>query len=274
MAYIYKIENQINKKLYIGKTLYPIEHRWKQHQYNSTKKDFKNIPLYNAIKKYGLNNFSISIVEEVKDVNILSQRQKYWIKYFNTYQKGYNATLGGDGSLIYNYDEIWLLWKKGLSIKEISKKIKCNDFVVRTVLDHHNITTQERKERGYIDGNKQAKQAVEQLHIKTNQVLQEFSSLTEAAKMVHGDSSNISKVCRGKKQTYLGYKWRYKGSPIKPKDFSSKKINQIDLKTGKIIKTYNSISEAAKDIKGDASSLSKVCRGVQKTSKGYGWSYA
>ena len=38
MAYIYKIENQINKKLYIGKTLYPIEHRWKQHQYNSTKK--------------------------------------------------------------------------------------------------------------------------------------------------------------------------------------------------------------------------------------------
>lgn len=31
MAYIYKIENDINKKLYIGKTEFSIEKRWKEH---------------------------------------------------------------------------------------------------------------------------------------------------------------------------------------------------------------------------------------------------
>jgi predicted GIY-YIG superfamily endonuclease len=31
MAYIYKIENQINGKVYIGKTLDIPEHRWKEH---------------------------------------------------------------------------------------------------------------------------------------------------------------------------------------------------------------------------------------------------
>lgn len=31
MAYIYKIENNINGKIYIGKTLNTPEQRWKEH---------------------------------------------------------------------------------------------------------------------------------------------------------------------------------------------------------------------------------------------------
>ena len=56
-GYIYLIENKINEKKYIGKTYLNIEKRWKQHCNDS--KRF-NRPLYQAMKKYGIENFSIN----------------------------------------------------------------------------------------------------------------------------------------------------------------------------------------------------------------------
>lgn len=53
-------------------------------------------PLYKAIAKYGMENFSIETIEEVED-DFLGEREIYWINYYNSYSKGYNATLGGDG---------------------------------------------------------------------------------------------------------------------------------------------------------------------------------
>lgn len=274
MPYIYKIQNIINHKLYIGKTLYTIQRRWKQHQNNSKKEYLKHIPLYAAIRKYGLENFTISIVEEVHDPKILSDRQQFWIEQYNTYFNGYNATKGGDGFLLYDHNKIWNLWEDGFSIKQISKKIGCNDYVVRSVLDNHNISTEERQKRGYVDGSSTAKQPVEQFDLNTGQVIQQFSSLSEAARSINGDSSCISKACKGKYNSHKGYGWRYKGQPLNKKDFSKRSVNQIDLKTGAILNTYTSLSQAAKAINGDASYLSKVCRGVQKSSHGYGWQYA
>lgn len=88
------------------------------------------MPLYSAMLKYGVENFSISCVEEVADENNLSEREQYWIKYFDTYNNGYNATRGGDGSVLYDYDLIWELWKQGYNIKQISNDIGCYDQVV------------------------------------------------------------------------------------------------------------------------------------------------
>ena len=72
MPYIYKISNDINDKLYIGKTLYTIERRWSQHKYNTTKQDLQHLPLYSAMKKYGIEHFSISEIEKIDDVKQLS----------------------------------------------------------------------------------------------------------------------------------------------------------------------------------------------------------
>lgn len=47
------------------------------------------------MRKYGLENFTFSILEECPQ-NKLKEREIYWIKYYNTYRKGYNATRGGD----------------------------------------------------------------------------------------------------------------------------------------------------------------------------------
>lgn len=95
MAYIYKIINKINNKIYIGKTTQSIEDRFNQHK-NKSKK--LNTHLYNAIRKYGISHFQIKIVEECDSLQ-LDEKEKYWIKYYNSTNPkiGYNMTLGGEG---------------------------------------------------------------------------------------------------------------------------------------------------------------------------------
>lgn len=91
MIGIYKIENLINGHCYIGQSV-DIKRRWRQHR-----TDYKIIdyPLYLAFRKYGLENFSFEIIEECSS-DLLNEREIYWIKYYNSYQEGYNQTQGGN----------------------------------------------------------------------------------------------------------------------------------------------------------------------------------
>lgn len=95
---IYKIENLINHKCYIGQSV-KIEQRWKNHKITAKNLNDKNYdnPLYRAIRKYGIENFSFEIIEECS-VNELNNRQRYWIKHYDSFFNGYNLTMGGDGS--------------------------------------------------------------------------------------------------------------------------------------------------------------------------------
>ena len=94
---IYKITNKINNKCYIGKSI-NIESRWKYHIENKNSIKEYNKPLYRAFRKYGIENFSFEIIEELKDYSISNEREKYWIQYYNCYgNNGYNMTSGGDG---------------------------------------------------------------------------------------------------------------------------------------------------------------------------------
>ena len=81
MSCIYKIENQINGKVYIGKTTHPIKQRWYEHKYNAIYQPNLKYHLYKAMRKYGIDNFDICCIEEVSDDNDLSERERYWIKY-------------------------------------------------------------------------------------------------------------------------------------------------------------------------------------------------
>ena len=275
MGYIYKIENNVNHKMYIGKTIYTIERRWYQHKINAKKDNYSHMPLYSAIRKYGIENFNISCVEEVSDISLLSEREQYWIKYYDTYNNGYNATLGGDGTMLYDYDTIWELWENNYTIKQISKEVVCNDFVVRTVLDIHNVSTQERIGRSYNDQLKSHipfQRVVHKIDINTNEIIETFLSVSEAAKSIECNDSYLSKVCK-KSGVAFGYKWEYGDNDYKKKNFSPHPVCQIDLSTGNVINTFPSISDAAKFVNGDTSYISKVCRGIQKSSKGYGWKF-
>lgn len=87
--FIYKIENKIDGKFYIGKTSKTLEERFRKHLYNHL--DGQTY-LYKAMRKHGIENFDISLVEEVTED--LDSREKYWIAELNP---TYNMTLGGEG---------------------------------------------------------------------------------------------------------------------------------------------------------------------------------
>lgn len=92
---IYKI-NFPNGKVYIGKSV-NIKQRIKEH--NS---DTRQEVLYLAITKYFKNNIEEFEILEECEREMLSEREKYWIKYYNSNlkEKGYNLTEGGDGAAL------------------------------------------------------------------------------------------------------------------------------------------------------------------------------
>jgi hypothetical protein len=106
---IYKTINLSNGKIYIGK-------------------DTKNVPLYlgsgklliTAIKKYGLDNFKKEILEHCNSLEILNEREIFWISYYNSTDRniGYNIAVGGTGGNTIEYHP-----NKQKIIKERNKKV-------------------------------------------------------------------------------------------------------------------------------------------------------
>ena len=64
MAFIYKITNDINDKIYVGKTEFSIEKRFAEHCKDAFKRTEEHRPLYNAMRKYGIEHFHAELIEE------------------------------------------------------------------------------------------------------------------------------------------------------------------------------------------------------------------
>lgn len=88
MIGIYKITNLINNKSYIGQSI-NIKRRWREHK----RMTGKNL-MYEDMKKFKIENFSFEVIEECL-IDKLDEREIYWIKYYDTYNNGYNLTTGG-----------------------------------------------------------------------------------------------------------------------------------------------------------------------------------
>lgn len=99
MAVIYKITNKINGWVYIGETTLSIEERFKTHIKTSKRSDGKgDALLYEDMRKYGVENFSIEQIDECYDRHKFII-EKYWTeKYLKDGYACYNSNLGSSMS--------------------------------------------------------------------------------------------------------------------------------------------------------------------------------
>lgn len=218
MGYIYKITNLVNGKAYIGKTTFTIERRFQQHKEDYKKEINKNRPLYKAMNKYGIKNFIIEEIGNYSDEQ-LNEKEIEYIKFFDTYYNGYNATLGGDGTSRINKEEIYLLWEQGLRPLEIARKIKkdgdvnrirdilcCKygeDFISKEILNRYKKSTLIK---------------IKCYSKDTNIFIKDFDSIKDGANWVWQNgytkgsidsaASLIGKCCKGIKPSAYGFIWK------------------------------------------------------------------
>lgn len=245
MGCIYIIKNKINNKVYIGQTVKMMEERWREHLYNS-KPGGREQLIYLAMRKYGVENFYVELLEIADDTQSLDELEIAHIKNFNSLTpNGYNMTLGGskfkDDNPMY-HEEIrkkvsqhFIGDKNPAKRPEVKEKIrekalgrKASDEARKKMKENNGRywagkhLSEETKAkisknhgcRGKFGGLNPNSKAVQRLDKDTLEVLEEYESIREAGKWVNENVNpraswtNISKVCHGHQKTAFGYVWR------------------------------------------------------------------
>ena len=141
-GFIYKITNKVNGKSYIGQTIQNVKERFYQHCATKCSQAILNMVIHKAITKYGKSNFTIEVIEEVESAN-LNDRERYWIRYYDSYNNGYNSTEGGqDGiKLFKNLDTESIVreYKSGKSLREIGRLFNVDKQTIKDLLVRNNI---------------------------------------------------------------------------------------------------------------------------------------
>lgn len=209
MIGIYKIQNLINGKVYIGQSVH-IERRFREHKYS----DKNNSLIHKAIKKYGIENFSFEVIEEC-DYLLLDEREIYWISHYNSTnkEKGYNLTQGGQGTRKYNYQEIFSLWQQGLNCQQIQKELNCCDEVITSVLRNYNISERDVRSRA------QKNKSIVALRKIDKKPLKIFNNRNDVCKIFkRPPGSGLIDRALKEKSIALGYYWEYLNENNFPKE--------------------------------------------------------
>ena len=141
-GFIYKITNKVNGKSYIGQTIQNVKERFYQHCATKCSKAVSNMAIHRAIKKYGKSNFTVEVIEEIDSAN-LNDRERYWIKCYNSYNNGYNSTKGGqDGCKPFkdlDVESIIKEYNTGKSLRTLGTIFKVDKQTIKDLLIRHNV---------------------------------------------------------------------------------------------------------------------------------------
>lgn len=257
-----------NNKKYIGITSFSLSQRAGKNGEKYMRDDFA---FGKAIKKYGFSFFTSEILEDGLTHEQACEKEKYYIQLFNTYKNGYNCTLGGDGKVKFEKEEILKLWEQGKNHKEIEKEIGCKNITIQRVLCSYEIDGMERIKKS---AGKYHMQEVHKYDLQGNYI-ESYSSYSEAGRANNVPHINIIKCIQNKRQTCGGFQWSIekvdKMLPYKKNIGFHKKIYQFNLQ-GELLKEYECVISAARENNYLPNYLAKCAK---KNMKAYGfyWSY-
>lgn len=282
--FIYKATSITTGKVYIGQSCQTLEKRMHQHLSRAMTNYDPNNHFHNAIRKYGFQDFVFQVIEDnIISDEVLNEREKYWIEYYNSYYDGYNSTLGGDAGLRRDDLVIMALFHEGYTTKEICEMTGYNRSTIYNSYKANGLQEENNKRK-----NEQTRlrcsERVEQYSLD-GKYIKTYESATIAGQEL-GNQSAISGVCRQEQSALsaYGYLFKYESDPRdisewvdrynkrkqagKPK----KKIIQKDKNKNKIA-IYQSAADAARAL--NLKDKSNICAAARKgnTAYGYYWEY-
>lgn len=247
---------------------------------------YKHCPLFwKAIQKYGIENFKVEILEEVRS-DKLDEREKFWIENLNSYKpKGYNLTTGEDGysKIVYQYSLDGHFLHSFNSLLEAAKNVNGHVQNISDCLNDNKKTrtaygfrwSYEKKDFydfwGFYYNNEPKKIYSYSLE---GDFIKEYPSITAAAKEVGANRCDIKKAISGTIRWCKGFQWsiekKEKMPAIRTGKNGSVKVKQYDL-DGNLIAIFESQSEASKKTGSSATGIQKCCQKKQKSCNGFHW---
>ena len=223
---IYQITNNITSDFYIGKSNNPKD-RFYKHKYNA-KNNKSQAFLYRAMRKYGVDNFSFTILEEVENQENINCREVYWIEKLSP---KYNMTKGGDGGdTLSNHPELDLIKEKisknnpktGKTYEDAFGEVKANEYKEKLKNNIHknilSIEVKQKQKEKWIEYNRNFKNRCE--FIKSEIDIGKFDEYKDELKIIKSRvSHNFLRNADGF-YNFFGENLRYV--------FGKLKINQDD----------------------------------------------
>lgn len=221
MGFIYKITNKINGKVYIGQTITPIKNRMYKHY--SQARNGKNITgIDAAIKKYGKENFEVEQILECPNED-LDLQEKFYISKYNSFENGYNLTIGGQlstTSLNININEAISKYQELKSVEETAKYFNCCSETMSKLLKANGV---EIKKHLNLDNLKNGCKFKEGDHTKAVKIIElnlTFNSLKDCAQWLldNGYSKaksmelarkSLSRALNGERASYCGLHFEF-----------------------------------------------------------------
>ena len=183
---IYKITNDVNDKIYIGKTTKSLEERIKGHR--RALKHGVDYHLYRAMRKYGWEKFHFSVIEECDDIDTLNELESKYIAQFNTIEAGYNMVPGGESNAM---DSAFVKEKHDATMRseEVRKKISAS---LKATIQRNGGMSEEH--RRHLSENKKAFYASERGQIAKQRHKETFH-LSESHYRALNDAKNKALYC-------------------------------------------------------------------------------
>lgn len=262
MTGIYKIENLVNGKVYIGQAV-DIECRWISHISMLKNNKHHSKHLQNSWNKYGEENFKFEIIEECS-FEELNEKEIYWINKFK--ENCYNLTSGGDGGDTFS--------KRGVISQEITRN---KLSVVQRNRLKNGVSIETRKKMAmskygntWNKGRKHTQESIENMRLaKLGKKRKPFKHHPHSLET----RQKISLSNKGKHSVnYQSTETRKQSSERMKKNNPARKspVLQFDLDNN-LLNEFNSIKEAK--LATNIVSISDCCRGLQKTAGGFIWKY-
>lgn len=301
MYKVYCYTNKTNGKKYIGITHRTLHQRHVSHLYEAMNEKCAtyNTPFKRAIRKYGIENFQLDLLDCVETKDEACDLEIKYIKDLKTYylfanSNGYNATIGGeliirpkdrvlkigkDYSIIEIYDSVSDAELKNpgdiyLCVNNIDKKYTANNFCWLYEKDYLSMSKDDIVL--FVDNKMQP---LYQLDSSMN-IIKKWDGPKYAAKSLMLNQSNISMCANGMRTQCGGYYWMYchdyfDNKKIRKNKTNKKRILQFS-KNGSFIASFESVTDAANLFNSTASTFVKSLKSPnqsKETAYGYVWFY-